>query len=240
MFTPQKIREIRSAFNLTQEELALALGLTRELVNKMESGKRPVSKATRALLQQFVQERTGEHFSHEVFLEGKAYSGRAAQQPYFQQRQEQKMETADPFVPLVGIKAQAGYVKGYEQVDFMNTLEKYSLPPGVKAGGAEWSYFEIDGDSMEPTLSAGDIVLASVVHAEDWQDLRNFCVYVLLTADSLMVKRVFRKSPEEWVLISDNDDYPQKILNVSSLKEIWTVRRHIYARIPSRHFEITI
>jgi len=85
----------------------------------------------------------------------------------------------------------------------------------------EWSYFEVDGDNMEPTFCAGEVLLASLLPHADRNDIKNFCVYVLLTEDRLMVKRVYRKNEKEWVLISDNDDaYPQVTLNADSLKQV--------------------
>ena len=58
------IKEIRELYNLTQQELADSLGLTRELVNKMEKGRSPVSKSTNLLLKNFLAARTGEESSH--------------------------------------------------------------------------------------------------------------------------------------------------------------------------------
>src|SRR5687767_5743813 len=131
------IKEIRQLYNLTQEEFAAALGITRELVNKMEKGKSPVSKGTRALLQNFLQER-GDNISHEISWLGAAHHHPSRTQlPYFEQRREAKIEKKAPLeVPLVAQKAQAGYVKSYEHVDYINSLEKYSLPPGVNPTGA--------------------------------------------------------------------------------------------------------
>jgi phage repressor protein C with HTH and peptisase S24 domain len=144
-------------------------------------------------------------------------------------------------VPLVAIKAQAGYIKGYEQVDFMDGLEKYSLPPGINPTGAVWRYFEIDGDSMEPTLSAGDVVLATMVPVEDWNDIKNFSVYIILTADQLLIKRLYRKTATEWVMISDNEEaYPQVLLKVEDVKQLWLFRRHIRSKLaPPKEFKIT-
>ena len=236
------MKEIRQLYNLTQEELALALGITRELVNKMEKGKCPVSKGTKALLQNFLQDRS-ENISPEISLLGRAHHFPAkAVMPYFEQRRESKMNKKAPLeVPLVAQKAQAGYVKSYEQVDYLNTLEKYSLPPGVNGAGAVWSYFEVDGDSMEPTLYPGDLLLASMLPQEDWVDIKNLSVYVILTEDRLVVKRIFKKNASEWILISDNEDHhPQAVLPVSSVKQVWVFRRHIRSRVaPPKEFRIT-
>jgi phage repressor protein C with HTH and peptisase S24 domain len=236
------LREIRELYNLTQGELAQILELSREHVNKMEKGKSSQSKATKLSLKRFLDSKKSEESSQEV-----AFLGQAATHPvkvllpYMEQRREQKSEKAPMMVPLVGIKAQAGYVKGFEQTDYMDSLEKYSLPPGVNPTGAIWSYFEVDGDSMEPTLYAGDILLASMLPYEDWDDIKNFCMYVILTHEQLMVKRVYRKSPDMWVLISDNDElYPQVLLPVDRIKQVWTFRRHIRSRVPQpKEFRIT-
>ena len=243
MMSAHNIKEIRQLYNFTQEEFAAALGITRELINKMEKGKCGVSRATSLLIKRFMEERKSEEFSHEVSIVGQAAPHPKREVlPYYVQRQEQKNKEEEFLVPLVGIKAQAGYIKGFEQVDFINALERYSLPPGVKKGGAQWSYFEVEGDSMEPTFSDGDVLLTTMVHTEDWRDIKDFCVYVILTADSLVVKRVFKKSETEWVLISDNEEgYAQRLLPLSHVKEVWTFRRHIRAKAPPpKEFKIAV
>lgn len=236
------IKEIRQLYNLTQDEFAQALSITRELVNKMEKGKSPVSKGTAAKMALFLQERQSEYFSQDVQIIGKAHTNPPKNTiPYFEQRRDHKIEQAPLMVPLVAQKAQAGYVKGYEHVDYLDTLEKYSLPPGVHPSGAIWSYFEVDGDSMEPTLYPGDLLLTSMLPREDWNDIKNFYLYVILANDQLVVKRLYRKNEMQWVLISDNEElYPQATLNVADVKQVWTFRRHIRSKVtPPKEFTIT-
>lgn len=242
MKTAPNLKEIRQLYNLTQEEFALALGITREMVNKMEKGKCAVSKGTAALLQQFVQDRQRDNFSPDVEMLGAAHPNPLKSPiPYVEQRREKKQEKVPVQVPLIAQKAQAGYIKSYDHTDYLETLEKYSLPPGVNGTGAVWSYFEVDGDSMEPTFSSGDIVLASMLPPEDWNDIKNFSVYVILAGDHLVIKRVYCKSPDMWVLISDNEEqYPQMLLPVHTVKQVWTFRRHIRAKVAApREFKIT-
>src|SRR2546421_1795244 len=229
------IKNIRQLYNLTQEEFAAALGITRELVNKMEKGKSGVSKATKLLIQNFLQERKSENYSQEMTFIGipsHSEEKRSRPHPYFMERREQKKEAASPSVPMVGIKAQAGYVKSYEHVDYIESLEKYALPPGVNPAGAMWSYFEVDGDSMEPTFYAGDIILASMLPHEDWNDIKDLSVYIILTNEQLLVKRVLQKNQQEWHLISDNETYPQVPIKLEDIKQVWTFRRHIRSRVP--------
>ena len=125
-------------------------------------------------------------------------------------------------------------------MDYVDTMEQYSLPPGVNPTGAIWRYFEVDGESMEPTLYSGDVILASMLPHEDWNDIRNYCVYVILTEDQLLVKRVYRKSAAEWILISDNEaSFPQLPIDITKIKQVWTFRRHIRSRLPQKDFKIT-
>jgi transcriptional regulator with XRE-family HTH domain len=242
MKTVHNIKEIRQLHNMTQEEFAMALGITRELVNKMEKGKCTVSKGTAALLQQFTQERQRDSVLPDVQLVGAMHPNPPkAMIPYVEQRREKKRQGAVVEAPLVAQKAQAGYVKSYDFTDYLDSLEKYSLPPGVNGAGAVWSYFEVDGDSMEPTFSAGDIVLASMLPHEDWTEIKNFCVYIIVAGDQLLIKRVYRKSADMWVLISDNEEqYPQMLLPVHTVRQVWTFRRHIRSKVtPPKEFRVT-
>src|SRR5690349_25002730 len=106
MKTGYNIKEIRELFNLTQQELADALGLTRELVNKMEKGRSPVSKSTNMLLNKFLADRKSEEISHpgELAILGRPHSS------YHDQRRELKIASSRLLVPMVGLKAQAGYL----------------------------------------------------------------------------------------------------------------------------------
>lgn len=242
MFDAYKLMELRELSGLTQGEFAQKIGLTRELVNKMESGKAKISKRTAERVKSFLEQHQLPDFSQDVNIsKTNSPSGKKPSQAYLLHRRDQKNEDTLYMVPLIGIKAQAGYIKGHEQVDYVEQLEKYSLPPGVNPAGAIWRYFEIDGDSMEPTLGAGDVVLATMVPAEDWGDIRNFYVYVLLTNDRLLIKRIYKKSNTEWILISDNEEaYPQVNINVSDVKQIWLFRRQIRSRAPvPKQFTIT-
>lgn len=244
MFDAYNILEIRDLYGFNQTDFAQKLGITREVVNKMEKGKMKVSKRTSARLQKFLKENPFGSFSGDVNILGKsshAFELKRNVIPFQQQRLQEK-NTSSPFmVPLVGIKAQAGYVKGFEQVDYIDTLEQYSLLPGVNPIGAVWRYFEVDGESMEPTFSSGDLVLATMVPHEDWDDIKNFCVYVILTNDQLLIKRLYKKSATEWVLLSDNEDVaPQKLLPIESVRQLWQFRRQVRSKVPQpKEFKIT-
>ncbi len=242
MQQPQNLLEIRKLYGLNQTDFAHKVRMSRELVSKIENGKMEMKKPTWKKIQRFLENNPPQSFSQDVNILGKfSHSEKRHTESYLASRRGHKNEATLFMVPLVGIKAQAGYVKGYDHVDYIDTLEKYSLPPGVNPIGAIWRYFEIEGDSMEPTLSAGDVVLATMVPAEDWNDIKDFCVYIIHTQDQLLIKRIYKKSNSEWVLISDNEGlYPQVALKKEEVKQLWIFRRQIRARVPQpKEFKIT-
>jgi phage repressor protein C with HTH and peptisase S24 domain len=235
------LMEIRNLYGLSQTDFARKARMSRELVSKIENGKIEMKKPTWKKIQRFLQDNPIIKNSQDVNILGMpSLFHPQGNHKYLDSRREHKNDTASFLVPLVGIKAQAGYVKAYEQVDYMDSLEKYSLPPGVNSLGAIWRYFEVDGDSMEPTLSPGDIILATMVHPEDWCDVKNFCIYIIHTPDKLLVKRVYKRSSREWVLISDNEEqYPQVSLSLEEVKQVWQLRRHIRSKAPQpKEFKI--
>ena len=230
MLSARKLLEIRNNLGLNQEAFARKIGYSREVVSKVENKKMEPSKWFVDAVIKFQNDDSFQQSERDVKIIGKSSQGIKS---YLQQRQQQKNISSPLLIPLVGIKAQAGYVKGFEQTDFIETLEKYSLPPGVNPKGLEWSYFEVDGDSMEPTLSAGDVLLTSLLPQEDWNEIKNFGVYIILTGQQLLVKRIFKRNEKQWVLISDNEAaYPQALLDLSGVKQVWSFRRHIRSKMP--------
>lgn len=154
--------------------------------------------------------------------------GKDLESEYLKIRRAQKNTDQPYLVPLVPMKAIAGYIRSYDQVEFLDTLEKYSLPPGVSPIGAVWQYFEISGDSMEPSFQSGDVVLASQVPYDDWAFIRNFYVYIILTETDLWIKNLYAESKDEWILISENEDaYKPFVVKVADIRELWVMRRHI-------------
>jgi phage repressor protein C with HTH and peptisase S24 domain len=234
MLDPHKLMEIRRSLGLNQEEFGRKIGYSREVVSKVENGKMDPSRWFVEAVQAFQNDANLQGPNPGVKnLDNNSQKQKKLAEPFYRHINTLKNRPSECLVPLVGIKAQAGYVRGFEQTDFIDTLEKYSLPPGVNPKGLEWSYFEVDGDSMEPTLSSGDILLTSLLPHEDWNDVKNFSVYVILTEEQLLVKRVYPKNEKEWVLISDNtEENPQVSIDLAKVKQVWTLRRHIRSKLP--------
>jgi phage repressor protein C with HTH and peptisase S24 domain/DNA-binding XRE family transcriptional regulator len=171
---------------------------------------------------------------------------------FIDKRRADKQKSEPFLVPFVPVKAQAGYVRAVDQELYLDTLEKYALPPGIPGAGhgAIWRYWEVEGDSMLPTFREGDIILTSFVHPMDWENIRNFYTYVIVTHEQanekfrnrVLFKRIYCKNALEWVLISDNEETnPQHLLPVEYIKEVWVYRRTWSTRAePPKQFEIKV
>lgn len=148
----------------------------------------------------------------------------------------------EKYVPLIPYSARAGYSKNYENIDYIaDSFEMFPILPGVKSrSGRDWRYFEVKGDSMEPVLHDKNIVLCSLYDYEDWEDV-DFEVYVTVYNNDIVIKRLaFDKG--DLIFVSENEDeYPQKRVPLSKVKEIWKVRRVISGQLkPSKRFKITV
>jgi phage repressor protein C with HTH and peptisase S24 domain len=212
------IKDLREKKNLTQAELSDATGIPRDRIAKWEQGKGSPKAQDYKVLEEFFG-----NSMEEVPREKK---------PFIEERREQKMIISTLMVPLVPIKAQAGYISSHELTDFIEKLDKFPMAPGINPRGAEWRWFEVSGESMEPTLYEGDYILCSMVPQEDWRNLENYYLYVIVSVGNMWVKRLVKRKPGEWIMHSDNKKVKQRPVDFAEVREIWKVRRHLNARMP--------
>jgi transcriptional regulator with XRE-family HTH domain len=114
----------------------------------------------------------------------------------------------------------------------------YRLPPGRTAADYEGAIvFDIEGDSMEPTMSSGQQVIAWFIPESKWEHLHNTACVVAYD-DTVTVKAIL-----------DNDLFINNRLTLratrqgggsftvgrSSINSIWEVRE-FYGRVPYRLF----
>ena len=139
-------------------------------------------------------------------------------------------EQGDEVISIVSKKAEAGYILARDGEDGMKALETIRIP-GYR--GKTVRAFEVAGDSMQPTISQGDLVIASFTERLDLIQPKH--VYVVVTHDRLMVKRLRGpvKKNEPIELISDNRFYDSFFLPQKDLKELWRVNALLTGSIPA-------
>lgn len=134
-------------------------------------------------------------------------------------------------VVLVPAKAAAGYLVGYGDSEFVQSLPTFSLP-NIQNG--TFRMFQTSGHSMYPTLCDGCYVVAEWV--ENWvKDIKDNRIYVIVSTDGILVKRVLNrlKKYDNLYLKSDNrKEYPNISLESHQIKEVWAVKMHLSFELP--------
>ena len=129
------------------------------------------------------------------------------------------------FVP---VKAQAGYLSGYADKEYIETLPSFRMP-GLS--NATYRMFEVAGISMSPTLSHGDRVIAEWV--PNFDEIRENRVHVIVHASGVAVKRVINRVKEREMIYLKSDtlthrsDYPLLEVHPEDIREIWYVRMRV-------------
>ncbi len=140
-------------------------------------------------------------------------------------------------IVMVDVKAAAGYGSSIQEPSFFKKLPAFSLP-GPQFRNALFRAFEVDGDSMYDTLDHGDWVICRYLD-QSFHEIKDGYIHVLVTQDEVWVKRLLNRSKEreKIVMLSDNEAYPPREVDVSDVKEIWLVKGRLGFNLRSRRLD---
>ncbi len=134
-------------------------------------------------------------------------------------------------VPLVSQYAQAGYLCGYADAAYMATLPTIPYIVDHEAQG-HYVAFEVKGDSMndgtEDAILEGDRLLCREIMPHLWADsklhIRKWD-FVIVHTEGILVKRIINHDVENHTITihSLNSIYPDKVINLSDVKQIFNV-----------------
>lgn len=128
-------------------------------------------------------------------------------------------------ITLVPNRAMAGYALEHHDDTFLSELPKFSIPNLE----GKLIAFEINGDSMYPTITNGDIVVCEPLERGD--PLRDNNVYVVVT-DVVVAKRIQQirdeHSTTQLRLISDNNAvYKPYEVDLEDIRQILRVKTRL-------------
>lgn len=136
-------------------------------------------------------------------------------------------------IVLVPMKAQAGYLKGYGNPNYIKKLPTFRMP-GLNNG--VFRMFEAEGNSMFPTIPDRSFVVGQFV--ENWlTDIKDNRLYVIVSnkIEDGLIKRCINKIEKYNNLICKSDNrrqYPTQSLHPDDIMEIWEVKLHLNFSIP--------
>jgi hypothetical protein len=125
--------------------------------------------------------------------------------------------------------AYAGYADQFHDVVFMEELETFTLPE-YRGQRGTYRCFDVEGESMEPTLHSKDKIVCSLIDAHSYiNSIKSNHVYVIVTMGDVVVKRVVNHIRQKGTiqLISDNGHFKPVELPVSEVREVWKVEVRI-------------
>lgn len=223
----ENIRVLRKRLSLTQDQFAQQLGIKRSLIGAYEEGRaEPKLELLQKMAEVFsisVDDLIGKEFTSESVIPDKRLTrGKDVVVVTVDAAERDNIE----FVPL---KAAAGYLNGYADVEYVKELPHFNLPI-LKQG--TYRAFEISGDSMLPLLP-GTIVIGELV--DDLRNIKSGKTYVLITQrEGIVYKRVFNYLEENGTLflVSDNRQYAPYQLSGTDVMEVWMAKAYISVQFP--------
>jgi transcriptional regulator with XRE-family HTH domain len=128
-------------------------------------------------------------------------------------------------IVFIDSKARASYPAYRLENSYFKPLHSFSLP-GEEYQQSSYRCFEIEGDSMEKTLFNGDWVVSRYVDLSS-QSLRDGYVYVIVTSEDIVIKRIELEADSIVTLISDNSFYKPVKIAFNTIREAWICTKKI-------------
>jgi transcriptional regulator with XRE-family HTH domain len=120
------------------------------------------------------------------------------------------------FIEVVTQKVKAGYLNGYADPEYIESLQQISLP---FLGAGKHRGFPVEGDSMPPHED-GSIIIGRYI--ETLGEVLDGRTYIFITkSEGMVYKRLNKNKKNLLVLESDNHFYPNYDVKASDILEIW-------------------
>lgn len=207
-FVNSNLRYLRKLRNWTQLEMATKLGIKRSLLGAYEENRAEPRTEVLAKLSDLF------HISIDDLLRRDMTTNEAN----YQERRRQMKNSPRQVIEFIPLKAAAGYLTGYNDVEFVEELNTFTLP---MLGSGHFRAFEIEGDSMLPVTS-GSVIVGHQV--EGWEEIKNNQPYIVFTrSDGIVFKRVLKsnRNKNKITLVSDNPQYETYHVLLEDVVELW-------------------
>lgn len=178
-----KLRELRKKCGLTMKELGMEIGVAESTVSQYETGKRQPDYETLLKLSEYF----GVSVDYLLGRESVTDSPPAPSRP------------GSKWIPVLGKVAAGTPIEAVEDILDYEEIDAHTASSG------EHFALQIKGQSMEPKISDGDVV---IVRKQDDCDSGDVAV-VLVNGDEATVKRI-KKEPAGIMLIPSNPSYEPK------------------------------
>lgn len=204
-----EIKQKRKQLKLTQEELGKLLGVSKRTIINYEKGE--------------IIPETKSELLHNI-LNGN--SVKKIEVSYLNADTSSIM-----YVPLVAQYAYAGYLGGYADEEFVESLPKIPFVLDKEYKG-QYLCFEVKGDSMEceneESIPEGSILLCRNVRQEYWKSklhINKWDFVIVHRTDGILVKRIINHDVEKGIITihSLNEFHEDRELNLRDISQIFNI-----------------
>jgi transcriptional regulator with XRE-family HTH domain len=216
-----RLVQLRKRLQLSQSTFAKKIDITQGGLSQLESGKSELSLST---IQNISQA-----FSIDCnwLVLGDKFEQTMVNDLFDVESQNKNLNVSisiDKLIPLVDQEAHAGYIGQADDPEYLSSLEVYRIP-GFESGN--YRMFEIEGDSMIPSIHPHEIVVTE--KAEDVDRIENGALCIVVTTEGIVAKRFYRykEEPSNILLKSDNPDYKTYSVTIADISEIWEIKAKI-------------
>lgn len=205
----RNLKFLRKQKGWTQQEFADKLGIKRSLLGAYEEERAEPRTEVLELVSDMFRVSIDDLLRRDVGSQ---------KDTFLEKRRQQKLGTNRQNIEFVPVKAAAGYLAGYNDDEFIEELNTFTLP---MMGAGSYRAFEIAGDSMLPTPSGSVIVCHKV---DGWEDIRNNEAYVVVTSrEGIVYKRLLKsnRNKGKLTLVSDNPQFEPYSVGMDEVLELW-------------------
>lgn len=219
------LKYLRKTAGLTQEKLAAKIGVKRSLIGAYEEQRsEPRLQTIQNICHYFkinIEQLVNTDLSKGVLAEQHDISGQKLRILPITVDAHSNRELP----VLVPGKAAAGYLQGYADVDYIESLPRFDMPFPELPPEKTYRMFQISGDSMLPVPS-GAYVLGEYV--QNWSELKNEKAYIVVSREEgIVFKRIINNLPEGSLrLKSDNPLFEAYDLPASDILELWEAKSY--------------
>jgi transcriptional regulator with XRE-family HTH domain len=211
----KRFKLIRQELNFTQIQFAKQLNLPSSTVD-IERGKTRITGETVALLMEIFK-------INPLWLFGKSSTKHVTTNTFDVMPKVVTLDenSGQENMLMVNQKAAAGYPSNIQDTSWYKKLPAFNMPiPEFR--NATYRGFQVDGDSMLPSLYPGDWVLAKSL--DQLTSTSSKKMYVVVLDDSVLVKKIsIHPNRDELILISTNQLYPPIFVEPERVLEVWEV-----------------
>lgn len=195
----KRIKQIRIEANKTQAQFSNDIGITQGNLSLIESGKTILNLDTiKKIKSKF-------NLSYNWIIEGiSSYTD------------------LKNLIPLVDKSAMAGYPANHSDDNYLGTLARYRIP-GFDDG--EYKIFEVEGESMLPTLLPHDFIIC--VRITNYDKVVDGSLAVIVLEDVVLVKRMYKADEKKFRFESDNINYKSVEVKKKDIREMYGVQAKI-------------